>query len=360
MRVTVKGLKRYVDRTGRVRLYHRKSGTPIDVALSGTALAAEVHRLDQLHAPLPAKAGTLAALLASYRASQAFKTLAPRTQADYLKYMDYLRPIAETPKTLLTTGFVAKLRDKAAAKRGGGFANHLLAMLSSACRHAVEYEELDSNPCPGLGKAKIPLDRRKENRPWSPAERVNVLAVAPLHLKVPLALARFFGIRAGDILKLPRMAYRNGHLSFRTSKTGKVMKLPVLGGLRRILDEAMEAWPVSEIDVTMLCLNSRRQPWTRHGFSTSMRKFFADCVKRGIADKGLTVHGLRHTIGAELKAAGYTREQRKDFLGQESDQMADHYASSADINPTLIDMASVVEGSPKRERKLSNRSRKSV
>ena len=91
-----------------------------------------------------------------------------------------------------------------------------------------------------------------------------------------------------------------------------------------------------------------------------MKKFFARCVKVGIAGPGLTMHGLRHTLGAELKAAGYDRGRIKDYLGQETDAMADHYSSSADVSGVLIDMANVIQGRPKREGNLTNRSRKSV
>jgi integrase len=52
-----------------------------------------------------------------------------------------------------------------------------------------------------------------------------------------------------------------------------------------------------------------------------------------------SIHGLRHSLAAELKAAGYDREQRKMVLGHETDEMADHYSASADVSAQLIDMA---------------------
>lgn len=345
----MRGLKQYRDRHGTLRLYHRRSGTAIDATLTGPEIAAEVARLDKIHGPQTKPApGTLAGLLESYRRSPRFTGLAPRTRADYLKCMDHLIPLAGTPLVLMTSGFMAKLRDKTAVKRKGAFTNHMLAMLSSACKHGVEYELIEGNPCAGLDKAKIAKDRRKENRPWSASERVNVLAAAPMHLKVPLALARFLGMRRGDILKQPRMAYRDGHLSFTTSKTGKVMKLPVMGELKAILDAAPEGKKV-----TMLCVTSAGNPWSEMGFTASMRKYFAKCVERGIASPGLTMHGLRHSVGAELRSLGYSLDQIKDYLGQETAQMAAHYSSSADVSGVLIDMANVIQRGPKRERVLS-------
>lgn len=353
MRVKVRGLNRYTDRHGKVRLYHRKSGTPIDPNLSGAEIAAEVARLDALHKPQTAKAGTLGGLLESYKKSPRFTDLAPRTKSDYHKCMDYLKPLAGTPLTVINTAFMAKLRDKTVKAKKAAFTNHMIAMLSSAFKHGKEYDLVESNPCAELDKAKMAKDRRKPNRPWSADERRNVLAAAPDHLKAPLALARFLGIRRGDILKLPAMAYRNGYLTFNTSKTGKAMKLPVLGELRDILDAAPKGKTV-----TMLCVNSHGEAWTEMGFTASVRKFFARCEKAGIASPGLTMHGLRHSVAAELKAQGYTLDQIKDYLGQETVEMADHYSSSADVSGVLIDMANVLQGGTKRERVLHNPSKK--
>jgi hypothetical protein len=355
MRITVRGLKRYRDRQGNWRIYHRRSGTPIDPSLTGTALAAEVERLDKLHAPKEAKAGTLAALLESYKKVPRFTNLAARTKEDYHKAMDYLKPLGPTPLTVIDQPFIARLRDRTVAKKRAGFTNHMLAMLSSAFRHGKEYGLVEANPCAELEKAQITKDRRKPNRPWSPAERIAVLAAAPPHLKVPLALARFLGMRRGDILKLPDMAYRDGHLTFTTSKTGKKMKLPVLGELREILD----ARPRGR-KVTMLCVNSRGDAWTEMGFTASMKKFFARCVKLGLAGEGLTMHGQRHSVAAELRSLGYSLDQIKDFLGQETVAVTDHYSSSADVSGVLIDMANVIQARTKRKRVLSNGPRKSV
>lgn len=355
MRVKVRGLKEYRDRQGTLRRYHRKSGTPIDPALDGTALAAEVHRLDQLHSATKPKAGTLAGLLESYKKAPRYMDLAPRTKADYLKCMDYLQPMAGTPLLLINTAFMAKLRDKAVKKKRAAFTNHMLAMLSSAFKHGKEYGLVDANPCAELDKAKMSKDRKKDNRPWTAQERHAVLAAAPAHLRAPLALARFLGLRRGDILRLPAMAYRDGHLSFSTSKTGKRMKLPVVGDLKAILDAAPKGKTV-----TMLCVNSHGQAWTEMGFTASMRKFFLACEKDGLCGSRLTLHGLRHTVAAELRGLGYTPDQIKDYVGHDTAQMAAYYSSSADVSGVLIDMANVIQGGTKRERVLTNSRKRGV
>lgn len=342
MRVKVSGLKKYRDRHGKLRLYHRASGTAIEPTLSGQEIAAEVARLDALHKQAPAKAGTLGGLLTSYRTSPLFTEKADRTRSDYQKIMDYLQPLADTPLAIIGPGFIAKLRDKTLKKKRAGFTNHMLAMLSSTFKHGLEYELVDKNPCTGLAKAKMAADRRRPNRPWTPDERKNVPKVAWAQLKLPLMLARTWGIRRGDIVAMPRSAYREGWLTFRAGKNNALISLPVMGELRHEIDAAMANAPTG--DSTLLCLNSRGKPWTEGGLSHVLGEFFAECRERGIMGPGGSIHGLRHSVAAELRSAGYDKEQRKLVLGHDTDEMAEHYAASADVRGELIEMANMLEG----------------
>jgi integrase len=300
-------------------------------------LAVEVDRLDKLHTPLLAKPGTLAGLLESYKKSPRFLDLKPRTKSDYAKVMDYLQLLADTPLALIGTGFMAKLRDKAKAKKGTSFANHMLALLSSAFQHGKEYEIVELNPLTGLAKAKMPAERKRPNRPWTPEERRDVIAAAWPQLKLPLLLARTWGLRRGDIVKLPRTAYRNGWLEFRAGKNNALIRLPVRGALKAEMDAAMAEAPKG--DTTVLCLNAKGKPWDEDSLSSRLDKFFQECRQKGIMGPKGSIHGLRHSLAAELKAAGYDREQRKMVLGHETDEMADHYSASADVSAQLIDMA---------------------
>jgi integrase len=334
--VRVRGLKEY-HVNGKLYRYHRASGVRIDPTLTDQALAVEVDRLDKLHSPVSAKAGTLAGLLESYKKSPRFLDLKPRTKSDYGKVMNYLQPSGGMALVLADTAFMAKLRDKTKGKRGTGFTNHMLAMLSSAFEHGKEYGLCERNPVTGLAKAKMPPERKRPNRPWTPEERRDVIAAAWPQLKLPLLLARTWGLRRGDIVTLSRTAYRNGWLEFRAGKNNALIRLPVTGPLKAEMDAAMETAPKG--DTTVLCLNTRGKQWTLNGLSVQLAKFFAVCRKAGIMGPLGSLHGLRHSLAAELRAAGYTTEQRKMVLGHETDEMAEHYSASADVSGQLIDMA---------------------
>lgn len=339
--VRVRGLKEYYVGDKLYR-YHRLSGTRIDASLAGAELAAEVARLDRQHKPLEAKPGTLGGLLASYKKSPRFTERKARTRADYQKIMDYLKPLADTPLVMTGPGFFAKLRDKTLRKKRAGFTNHMLAMLSSVYRHGLEYELVTVNPLASLQPAEMTADRRRPNRAWTPEERVNVMAMAWKQLRLPIALAMFLGMRRGDIVNLPLQAYADGWLTFRAAKNDAFLRLPVLGELRKEIERAIADRPEKATDL-LLCLNTRGKRWTANGLSVQLDKFFAQCREAKIMGPGGSLHGLRHSVGAELRAAGYSAEQRKLILGHETDDMAEHYSASAEVTGQLISMAEALD-----------------
>lgn len=251
--------------------------------------------------------------------------------------MDYLTPVADRPLVTASPGWFAKLRDKTLVLKKAGFTNHMLAMLSSVFEHGKEYELVEANPLIGIRKARVTEDRKRRNEAWSPEERDNVYAVIWQQLRLPFLLARYFGLRLGDCPRVPLNAYKDGWLNWRAGKNAAMLTLPIFGQARAEFEAALTERPKS--DSTLMCLNLDGDPWTRGGLSGMLGKFFRECVARGILRPHRTLHGLRHSIGAELRGAGFDKEQRKLFLGHDTDDMAEHYSASADVRGQLIDMA---------------------
>ena len=50
----------------------------------------------------------------------------------------------------------------------------------------------------------------------------------------------------------------------------------------------------------------------------------------GDVEKGLTFHGLRHTVGKRLAGAGCDTRDIQAWLGHKTAAMAEHYAKEAD------------------------------
>jgi hypothetical protein len=98
--IRVKGLKRYKDRHGKWRCYHRKTGTPIKAEFGTGDFFKELATLNAIVATkVEPKAGRLGGLIAAYKSGPRFQTRALRTRSDYQKVFDYLHPLADVPLT---------------------------------------------------------------------------------------------------------------------------------------------------------------------------------------------------------------------------------------------------------------------
>jgi len=65
------------------------------------------------------------------------------------------------------------------------------------------------------------------------------------------------------------------------------------------------------------------------GFAASWGKLRWALEAEGVIARGLTSHGLRHTLGARLREAGADDRTIADILGQRSASMARRYSENA-------------------------------
>lgn len=334
----LKGLKRFKDRHGKWRTYHRATGRPIKSEFGTPAFLAELAALDALVTPeAPPKPGTLHALVVAYRAAPQFLTLAAATRRDYQKVFDYLQPIGDLALIDLTTPTVAEIRDKALLKHKFRFANHVRSTLSTVCSWAVERGLIERNPVVGVRQAKRPKDLPDANRPWTDAERHAVMSAAPAHMRPALALMMYAGLGPKDALTLPRTSYDGGSIDLRRSKTGVPVWWPLPKAARDIFAEAPQH------DALTLCANSAGRPWTVDGFSASFRTLKKRLEDGGEVGARLTLYGLRHTVAVILRELGYADRAIADVLGQEEPRMALRYAKGADLRRNNAETAAKFE-----------------
>lgn len=336
--VRVKGLKRYFEpKSGKWYAYHRKTGKRIGAEFGTPAFFAELERIDSEERTSDPKAGTLGALIASYRGSPGFLELRPRSRSDYQKVFDYLKPLATAPLAELTQGWVAKLRDKVYGKHKRKFANYVLAVLSVAFEHGIEQEVMANNPVAKVKRIRRPKSMADANRPWTHEERDEVLAALPIHLKVPIALAMFTGLREGDALTITWSSYKDGNISTNTAKSGQPIWWKCPTTLATILVDAPRA------DAVQIALNSYGQPWTESGFRASWRKVKVKLEIAGKVGPGLTIHGLRHTVATTLRQEGFSLQAIADALGQKTTAMAGHYSKTADLQKNMVGVSEALD-----------------
>lgn len=310
-RVTVKG---------RVYYYHRPTRTRLRAAPDTPAFLAEIEALNHHAAPRPMN-GTLGGLIEHYRASPEFLTLAARTKADYLRVVDYLKPIATRPLTEMGQPFIIKLRDKAFAKHKRRFANYVVQVLSVVLGWGMPRGHTAINAAAGVPSVRRPRDARKVNRAWSQPELDAALSAAPAELRTAVLLGVFF--RQGDVLRLTWNCYDGNAIELRQGKTGATVWVPCPLELKAALDATKRQSPT-------IVLGKRGRPFTASGFRARFFKVIRDLAKGGAVAPGLTFHGLRHSAGKLLADAGCDTSIIASILGHASEKMAAHYSKEAD------------------------------
>jgi integrase len=131
------------------------------------------------------------------------------------------------------------------------------------------------------------------------------------------------GLRKADVLTVTKAAIAGGIITVRTAKREKEISTPI----HPLLADAIKALPAS--DAVQIAVNSYGQPWTETGFNSSWSKFRNSLLSQGLIGHGLTIHGLRHTLGTRLKEAGVDDGMIADILGN---TIPRHYSSGAKLS----------------------------
>ena len=339
--VRIRGLKRYRHpKTGIYYTYHRPSGIRLEPPhqFGSPAFFRALADAEARHATKEPRAGTFGALVRSYRDSPAFLTLKERTRSDYHKALDWLRGIDGMPLAEIDSPFVAEVRDKAFRQKKRRFANYVLSVLSVLFGHGIEKGLVNGNPAKGVRKLKRPLDTPIANRAWTVEEKKVVLETAPPHLRLPIAIARWTGLREGDIIKLGKTAYANGILTLVTQKRGVPATHLCPTPLRELLDRR----PPS--DAITLCSNSRGRPWTASGFRASFFKLLKRLEQQGHVEAGLTFHGLRTSFAEELRSKGLDLQTIADALAHKDTRATAGYVRNADRRASMQRALEALEG----------------
>lgn len=249
------------------------------------------------------------ALVEAWQASPEWSALSPKTRAEWARYVG--RIVQEWGR-LQVAGIeprhVLWLRDKYASTPAS--ANNLLRCLSSMLAWSVPRGWRRDNPC----REVKPLKGSMPYEPWP----LSMIEEARRELRDDqwhaVALALYTGQRLGDVLAMRWDAIRDGRITVRQAKTGKVLAIRPHRDLQSILDA------IPRRAVTILT-TIRGTPWTVDGFKASWNKRKA-C-------KGVVFHGLRKSAVVTLLECGCTTAEVQAITGQ-SIEMVEHYARGRD------------------------------
>lgn len=273
----------------------------------------------------PPAPGTLGHLIGQYKASDRWTDLSDATRVSYDRAAACLKPYQATELKHFTRARILKIRDTdIRPEHGRWMANYVVTYMGVLLAFALDHGIVEANPlAERVRKIRAPKDAPIANRPWTPQERATVLGAAPAHLRLVLALAMTTGLRKADLLTVTLAAIKDGEIEVRTSKRGRMVRAPV----HPLLIEALNSRPQS--DAVQIAVTRDGNPWTADGFDTVWQRFKTKLEKDGAIAPGLTIHGLRHTLGHMLHEAGATDRDIADILGHAGTAMARHYSANA-------------------------------
>lgn len=332
-----------------MRAYHRPTGTPLTAPYGSAEFFLELNRLNRVtEKRATARAGTLLSVWEAYR-EPAFKTLAVATQRGYEKYFKLLEPFYQAPIKEIDAATIAEIRDQLFVEKGRRTANYTMAVLSVVFGFAVERGIVRANPVKGIRRVRKQKGTPRANRPWMAHECRIVIERAPMQIRLPLALCMFTGMRKRDALTLsPEAIDPQGRLTFETSKTEETVSVLPHPLLRSMIDTRPHP------DAKTLSVTLDGETWTSSGFDSVWSRFKGDLEREGLIEKGLTIHGLRHTVGGMLADAGCDPDTIRRVLGQKTLHMAllyserarrtrDTRAAMADFDPFRLDNFGEIE-----------------
>lgn len=346
----LKGLNTRQNSTGKWYVSLRTSGALLGTAPDRKALdrlMASPSFLDAYTLALQSKKkrvypdGTFGALVDWYKTRAEWTKLAPRTRADYDKALLFLEPASAYSVNEIEMPDIVELRDQAAADHHDKFSDTVIAVMSAIFRTACDAGRMSGNPA--LGVKRLYVANTKANRRWTNVEWAKVFGLAPAHLRLPLAIARWAGLRGQDIASLTWASYCDDAdmgkaLVFTPRKNGpKVgeITLGVLPELRALLD------PLSRgvLPTAPICRNSLGKQFPTEN---ALRKVWQDfkaskAFTAALPNAGdLTLQGLRVTFSSELREKGFSDREIADMLGDLSESMGKRYSRGAQMRKTSV------------------------
>lgn len=289
-------------------------------------------------------AGSLAALVASYRASPEFARLAPSTRKQWTRWLGEIasetgpRALGAFPLAAFDDrGIKADIRawrDQWAARPRS--ADYAIQVLSRLLSYAVHGGLIDANPCDRMGQLYA-SDRA--DTIWTPADLAVFDAGARnAWVRDILHVACLTGLRRGDLARLTWSHVGETAIVIRTGKTGSDALVPILPELAAHLTATRERQAALKLadEPQHVLTTSHGKPWSESGLTHAIA---------GIVP-GKRLHDARGTFATRLRLAGLPASKIAAVMGWEEARVERLLSVYVDREAVVLDIARTI--SPKR------------
>lgn len=260
---------------------------------------------------------SIAALVASYKASAAYRGIRGTTKASYSTPLEMFRT-KHGRRTVsdkeMTRQRIEKIILDPYAERPGQRL-HVLKVLRILIRHAINLGWLKADPSSGIKRPKI-----GRIRAWTDIELSKFEERWPLGTlqRTAYALMLNMGAARVDVHKITWRQLEDGKAAYARNKT----QVPVDAAISRELAAAFDATPRQHVTV----INTQHgKPFTVKGFGNFMR---AAMTKAGLP-LDCKPHGLRKSLGRILAENGATAHEIMAILGHTTLAEAERYTRDA-------------------------------
>lgn len=262
-----------------------------------------------------AKAGTIGALIISYKRSQDYKALKGSTQQVRGRILD---KIATKGGKALVAGLKTKHIKADISALAPHAANNRLKVWRTLLDQAIEDELIERNPARDVKKVAAST---VGHHCWTDDEIAIYRAHHANGTKARLAfeLLLWTGARRGDAVRLGRQHISNGSLTYVSQKTSVEVCIPVL--------------PEMQVEIglmprtQMLFLEtSRGQPHSNKAFGA----WFGEQCRAARLPSRCTAHGLRKARARIMAEAGKTAHQIAAWGGWKTLSEVAHYTEAVD------------------------------
>ena len=310
--------------------YYRRGGLRVAIAEPGgyrpdpdsertRFLAAynRIHESFERPAPKGTRSGTLGHVVEAYRASPEYAQLAPRTQRDYRRHLDWWKAdFGDLTVATMPREFVREIRDKYAATPRT--ANYKIVVLAIALSWAADRPSTFMLPLGWRNPAARPklLKTGDGHRPW---EDVEIAAFRNTHRigtreRTAFELLLNTGQRGQDVAAMTRQQYAKGWLKVAQQKGGEKVEIPASKALRTALDAYLKAHD------HIALFHGRGGAMGVDRFRHLMREAY-----QAAGLTGVTSHGLRTTAATVLLELGCDYGLIGAIVGHRTAQMIQHY-----------------------------------
>ncbi len=329
--------KIYTDHQGRVRQYHRITGTPLPgLPWSPQFMAAWEAAEKRAAAPIGSErtiTGTFNALIASYYQTPDFTGLRDSTKRTYRNMLERIRTEHghRVVKEMQPLHIQKILKGKASTPAA---ANKTLAMLRLLLRHSMELGWRTDNPAVGARKIR---HRSGGFTTWEESHIAAYMAHHKPGTRAHLAMMLLLhtGQRRGDVVRMGFHDLHESTLTVRQSKTGSLLHLPVHPDLAEVLNTLSREAPT-------FLTTSYGTPLTVESFGNWFRRMVREA---GLPDN-LSAHGLRKAACRRLAEAGCTPHEIMAISGHASLSEVTRYTVAAGKDKLALRAMAALQSKP--------------